>query len=165
MALLGFLGTMLIRSIVRPLQQVGMVFRNIAAGQLDSPITIHGKDEICTLLFELRAMQSRLAAHEQAIHQLAYFDPLTRLPNRRLLRDRIQGALEASGQDEQPPCAAAAGPGQLQDHQRHAGARGGRPVPAWKSPGACARPYGEPHSVARIGGDEFVVLMDHLPRR
>ena len=162
MALLGFLGTMLIRSIVRPLQQVGTVFRNIAAGQLNSPITIHGKDEICTLLFELRAMQSRLASHEQAIHQLAYFDPLTRLPNRRLLRDRIQGALEASGQDEQHRALLLLDLDNFKTINDTLGHEVGD-LYLVEIARRMRQAVWEPHSVARIGGDEFVVLMDHLP--
>lgn len=161
MALLGFLGAMLIRSIVRPLQQVGVVFRKIAAGQLDSPISIHGKDEICTLLFELRAMQSRLAAHEQAIHQLSHFDPLTRLPNRRLLRERIQGALEASGQDERHRALLLLDLDNFKTINDTLGHEVGDQYLV-----EIARRLRQavliPHSVARIGGDEFVVLMDHL---
>jgi len=33
---------------------------------------------------------------DETIHSLAYFDPLTQLPNRRLLRERIAGAIAAS---------------------------------------------------------------------
>lgn len=162
MALLGFLGAMLIRSIVRPLQQVSAVFRKIAAGQLDSPIVVEGKDEISTLLFELRAMQSRLATNEKAIHELAYFDPLTHLPNRRLLRDRIQRALDASGQDDQHRAVLLL---DLDNFKTINDTLGHEVGDQYLVEMACrfrevAR---APHSVARIGGDEFVVLMDDLP--
>lgn len=162
MALLGFLGAMLIRSIVRPLQQVSAVFRKIAAGQLDSLIVVEGKDEISTLLFELRAMQSRLATNEKAIHELAYFDPLTHLPNRRLLRDRIQRALDASGQDDQHRAVLLL---DLDNFKTINDTLGHEVGDQYLVEMACrfrevAR---APHSVARIGGDEFVVLMDDLP--
>jgi diguanylate cyclase (GGDEF)-like protein len=42
-----------------------------------------------------------LGANELAIHQLAFYDPLTNLPNRRLLRDRLQRALSFSKRDRQ----------------------------------------------------------------
>jgi len=161
MALLSFLGAMLIRSIVRPLQQVGRMFRKIAAGQLDTPIAVHGRDEISTLLFELRAMQSRLSTHEKAIHQLAYFDPLTRQPNRRLLRERIQRALDASAQDDQHRALLLLDLDNFKTINDTLGHEVGDQYLV-----EIARRLGHavqsPHSVARIGGDEFVVLMDQL---
>ncbi len=39
---------------------------------------------------------SRQKAAEHAIHQLAFYDPLTQLPNRRLLLERLQQALAAN---------------------------------------------------------------------
>lgn len=162
MALLSFLGAMLIRSIVHPLRQVGAMFRKIAAGQLDSPIAVHGRDEISTLFFELRAMQSRLAAHEQAIHQLAYFDPLTHLPNRRLLRDRIQAALDASGQDEQHRAVLLLDLDNFKTINDTLGHEVGDQYLV-EIAHRLRQTVREPHAVARIGGDEFVVLMEHLP--
>ncbi len=161
MATLGFLGAMLIRSIVRPLRQASAVFRNIAAGQLDSPIAVHGKDEISTLLFDLRSMQSRLAANKHAIHQLAYFDPLTRLPNRRLLRDSIQKALDASGQDAQHRALLLLDLDNFKNINDTLGHEVGD-LYLVEIARRLRQNVLAPHSVARIGGDEFVVLMDHL---
>ena len=45
-------------------------------------------------------MQTKLGESEVAIHQLAFYDPLTNLPNRRLLRDRLQQALCASARNQ-----------------------------------------------------------------
>ena len=161
MALLGCMGTMLIRSIVRPLRQVSAVFRKIAAGQLDSPITVYGNNEISTLLLELRTMQSRLLANKQAIHQLAYFDPLTGLPNRHLLRHRIQAALDASGQDEEHRAVLLLDLDNFKTINDTLGHEVGDQYLV-----EIARRLRQtalaPHSVARIGGDEFIVLMDHL---
>lgn len=44
----------------------------------------------------LAAYISEKAQYEENIHQLAFYDPLTRLANRRLLQDRIQQALTES---------------------------------------------------------------------
>ncbi len=50
-----------------------------------------GEDHLVTMV----DLSQRKAA-EQEIHSLAYYDPLTRLPNRRLLLDRLQQALAVS---------------------------------------------------------------------
>lgn len=44
----------------------------------------------------LSRQNRRHRAHNRQMEELAYFDPLTRLPNRRLLLDRLQQALYAS---------------------------------------------------------------------
>lgn len=54
-------------------------------------------------LAETRVRQERRRA-EETIHQLAYYDVLTKLPNRILLRDQLQHAIR-SGQDEHTPVA------------------------------------------------------------
>ena len=38
---------------------------------------------------------------QEAIHRLAYYDPLTNLPNRRLLQDRLQNSLNNSAVNHQ----------------------------------------------------------------
>ena len=162
MLVLGFLGAMLIRSIVRPLQAVGTVFRRISAGQLDSHIVVEGKDEVSTLLFELRAMQRRLLTNEKAIYDLAFFDPLTHLPNRRLLRERIQNTLDAGADDAAHRALLLIDLDNFKNINDTLGHQVGDQylVEIARRFSAIVRP---PHSVARIGGDEFVVLLDHLP--
>lgn len=93
---MSWLGLMLATSIVSPLTQVIAIFKKISNGQYDSTIAIEGRDEMSKVMLALRDMQAKLGVDEAAIHQLAFYDPLTRLPNRRLLRDRLQQALSAS---------------------------------------------------------------------
>ena len=98
---------------------------------------------------------------EEQIHQLAFFDPLTRLPNRRLLHDRIEriiaaarrngrhGALMFLDLDNFKP---------LNDSHGHA-------VGDLLLVDAAQRLQGSlraTDTVARFGGDEFVVLLGEL---
>jgi len=100
MAAMTWLGLMLSTSIINPLKQVIAIFRRISNGQYDSDITVQGRDEISKVMRALGDMQTKLGLDEQAIHQLAFYDPLTNLPNRRLLRDRLQRALTASARND-----------------------------------------------------------------
>ena len=97
--IMTWLGLMLTTSIVKPLEQVIAIFRNISNGQYDSAITIKGRDEISKVMKALGEMQAKLWVNEEAIHQLAFYDPLTNLPNRRLLSDRLQRALSVSARN------------------------------------------------------------------
>ena len=124
------------------------------------PFELNGVD--CMLL-SARDISSLMAAHAQ-IHHLAYHDPLTNLPNRALLMDRLVQ--------------------QIALHKRH-GLRGallfldldhfkrindslGHPVGDSVLKMITARleaSVREEDTVARLGGDEFVVLLTGLTGR
>ncbi|MGA7595279.1 MAG: PAS domain S-box protein [Gallionella sp.] len=98
---------------------------------------------------------------EQEIHQLAFYDPLTSLPNRRLLMDRLQQGLAVSARNNRY--------GALLfldlDHFKTINDTRGHAtgdmllVEAARRLQGCVR---EGDSVARLGGDEFVVLLEGL---
>lgn len=161
MMILGLLGAWQIHSIVRPLSQVSRVFGNMSRGWLDSEIIVPGTDEISKVLLELKTLQGRLAANETAIHQLAYFDPLTELPNRRLLRERIQEAIESSRRDGVFRALLLLDLDNFKIVNDTLGHEVGDQFlrEVTRRVRACV---GEGHFVARIGGDEFVVLSSAL---
>ncbi|MCK6433913.1 MAG: EAL domain-containing protein [Burkholderiaceae bacterium] len=103
-------------------------------------------------------------AAEQALHNLAFFDPLTSLPNRRLLNDRLRQCMTASERSGFHGALIFLDLDQfklLNDTRGHAVGdlllqrAGSRLQEAVR---AC-------DTVARMGGDEFVVLLQNLNTR
>jgi diguanylate cyclase (GGDEF)-like protein len=102
---------------------------------------------------------SKLAADE--IKNLAFYDPLTHLPNRRLLLDRLEHALSSSNREERD--------GALLfldlDHFKILNDTLGHGIgdlllkQVADRLTACVR---ENDTVARLGGDEFVVMLENL---
>ncbi|MGA8862296.1 MAG: PAS domain S-box protein [Gallionella sp.] len=104
---------------------------------------------------------SKVKQSELEIHQLAFYDPLTSLPNRRLLMDRLHQGLAVSARSGRY--------GALLfldlDHFKTINDTRGHAtgdlllIEAARRLQTCVR---EGDSVARLGGDEFVVLLEGL---
>lgn len=103
----------------------------------------------------------RIAAEQQANH-LASHDYLTGLPNRMLLMDRLQGALARARRHNQTPLLAFID----LDHFKLLNDRHGHEC-GDKLLTAIARQVElvsrDEDTFARMGGDEFVLLIDHMP--
>ncbi len=102
----------------------------------------------------------RKAADEQ-IHQLAFYDPLTHLPNRSLLRDRLQQALKHSAHHKNHGAILFIDLDNFKILNDTRGHDIGDQllVAVGKRFGACVR---SGDTIARLGGDEFVVMLDDL---
>jgi diguanylate cyclase (GGDEF)-like protein/PAS domain S-box-containing protein len=100
-------------------------------------------------------------AAEEAAHSLAFFDPLTGLPNRRLLLDRLRHSMAASIRNENYLALMFLDLDHfklINDTQGHA--QGDRLlVETARRLQACVR---EGDTVSRLGGDEFVLLLEQL---
>ncbi|CRI67153.1 Diguanylate cyclase/phosphodiesterase with PAS/PAC sensor(S) (fragment) [Thiocapsa sp. KS1] len=101
---------------------------------------------------------------EEAIKHLAFMDPLTALPNRRLLMDRLERAIAASRRSHRLGALIFIDLDDfktLNDTLGHdQGDRLLRQVA--KRLSSCLR---ESDTLARLGGDEFVVMLERLSRR
>jgi diguanylate cyclase (GGDEF)-like protein/PAS domain S-box-containing protein len=121
------------------------------------PLEVDGK----TVLFNSARDITARKSSEAAVRKLAYFDPLTGLPNRRLLMERLEFALESCASDN---CKGALlfidldNFKAVNDTAGHGeGDRLLEQVAAIL--GQCVR---KDDTVARLGGDEFVVMLDGL---
>ena len=109
----------------------------------------------------LRALNAELSSTSADIHRLAFFDVLTGLPNRRLLMDRIDQLLAGAARD------GGAGAVMFIDLDRFKtinDARGHATGDALLCNAAerLSQVIRDADTVARIGGDEFVVLLAQL---
>ncbi len=111
-------------------------------------------------VFSETDITARKAAQEE-ITRLAFFDPLTRLPNRRLLVDRLQQALASSARSQRH--------GALMfidlDHFKTLNDTLGHDKGDLLLQQVAQRLTGcmrEGDTVARLGGDEFVVMLEGL---
>jgi diguanylate cyclase (GGDEF)-like protein/hemerythrin-like metal-binding protein/PAS domain S-box-containing protein len=112
------------------------------------------------LIALVRDISERKAA-EAEIHQWAYFDRLTNLPNRRLLEDRLQQQVVRAKREHQ----------RLSllfvdlDKFKPINDKLGHDVGDWLLQAVAQRMQGcvrESDTVARMGGDEFVVLLPNV---
>ena len=102
----------------------------------------------------------RKAAEEQ-VHYMAYFDPLTGLPNRRLLTDRLQQVLAGSARTGLNAAVLFIDLDQFKTLNDSRGHEVGDQllVETARRLQACVRSQ---DTVARLGGDEFVVVLHNL---
>ncbi len=98
---------------------------------------------------------------EEAIHRLAFYDPLTDLPNRRLLLDRLEQALSTSTRSRQYGAVLLIDLDNfkvINDTKGHA-TGDLLLLEIAKRLRACVR---QEDTVARLGGDEFVIMLEDI---
>ncbi len=98
---------------------------------------------------------------EAEIHRLAFYDPLTQLPNRRLLMDRLNQALAASQRSKKNGAVLFLDI----DHFKNLNDTRGHDVGdrlLVESARRIQDSVREGDTVARLGGDEFVVMLENL---
>ncbi len=152
---------MVANALTRRLRTIQQVADAIQTGDTGLRVHLSGNDEAAQLGRQFNAMLDSLAQQREAVRQLAFYDPLTGLPNRRMLDDRLNQAMATSKRsglfgalmfldlDNFKP---------LNDTHGH-GVGDLLLIEVAKRLTDCVR---EVDTVARIGGDEFVVMLSEL---
>lgn len=98
---------------------------------------------------------------EETIHNLAFYDPLTELPNRRLLHDRLQHTMASSARNRRYGAVLFIDLDNFKDlnDTRGHGVGDMLLVETARRLQACVR---DDDTVARLGGDEFVIILNSL---
>lgn len=160
--LLGLTWWLLHRRVVLPLTKTTELIVTIAGGQLNVQIPVSKyRDEVADMLGAIAVLRDNSIARnkaEKAIRQMAFYDPLTGLPNRRLLEDRLQQELAMSQRDNKA--------GALLfidlDRFKQVNDEHGHEAGDWLLRQVAMRMQDrlrDSDTAARIGGDEFIVLL------
>ena len=153
---LGFL--YLRRRVLGPLARLVRALRHEADGQ---PATLNlpsGPGEIRDLSEAFRRMRQEVRSRQGELEHQAFHDPLTDLPNRALLEDRLNQAILRSHRDESRGALVMMDLDYFKEINDTFGHQAGDAV----LQGVTARLMGElreSDTVARFGGDEFGILL------
>ena len=74
---------------VRPIKALTQTAHTVSAGNFDAPFPVERKDEIGVLARAYRDMVGTIRNNMARIHELAFVDPVTRLPNREYFRQHF----------------------------------------------------------------------------
>ena len=122
---------------------------------------VKGRDGAVTHYVAMFTDITKRKAADEEINNLAFYDPLTRLPNRRLLRDRLQQALATSSRNHHNGALLLIDLDNFKTLNDTLGHDKGDLLlqQVAQRLATCVR---EGDTVARLGGDEFVVLLEDL---
>jgi predicted signal transduction protein with EAL and GGDEF domain len=170
------LGLFFSRSVSRPLRDIAAAAARIADGDLTLRLPLRGSAEAMTVAHAFNDMGMRLSAARERLEHDAIHDSLTMLPNRVLLMERLDRAMARRAQHPDYRFAVLF----LDvDRFKHVNdslghAVGDRFLKAFAERLATAvrrndivtrasdHEDPEPNTLARFGGDEFVVLLDDI---
>jgi diguanylate cyclase (GGDEF)-like protein len=147
------------KRITDPLRQLGETARRLGAGDYEGEIEIRRDDEIGELSKAFASMRDGISNRELEIRRLAYWDPLTDLPNRAQFTNLLRGAL-ADARIGRTSCHVLM---MDLDRFKHVndvmGHSFGDALLRQVAQRLQAQLTGPFHRVARLGGDEFALLL------
>lgn len=159
--------------IVEPIKKLSDAIVQVGAGKLETRVEMSGSVlELCALSAGINQMAADLQLERDILQQrideatlqlsnLAFYDTLTNLPNRRLLNDRLAQALAASSRSGHYGAVMFIDLDNFKSlNDMHGHAMGDLLlIEAARRISMCLR---EMDTVARFGGDEFVVMLSVL---
>jgi len=162
------LAALLARALTRPLLQIVSAVQRFAGdARDDAELPLRRGDEIGLLARSVREMQLqirsqflKLQTKQDELDRLASRDSLTGLLNRRVFLDRLEHALAQARRSQQPLALLFVDLDRFKAiNDSHGHAAGDAVLQALAQ--RLQQLVREADTVARIGGDEFVILLDH----
>lgn len=168
---LGLLGMLLFfrHHVTNPLQFLAAASEKMASGHYSLRLPVKGNNEIGRLEAALNRFASsseeyinKLKGQHQRLHELANYDELTQLPNRRLLHEQLEAALASTAQKRQRGALMFIDLDFFKDVNDSLGHQTGDLL-LFQVAERLKHYIRQEDTLARIGGDEFVLLTAHLP--
>jgi diguanylate cyclase (GGDEF)-like protein len=150
------------RLIAGPLMTLTRTVESVAQNQdYSMRVRSESRDEIGQLMNRFNDMLCQIETRDNEIRKLAYYDPLTHLPNRRLLLDRLQHALASCLRSKRQGALLFIDLDNFKTINDTLGHDKGDLLLEQVAQRlvTCVR---EGDTVARLGGDEFVIMLGDL---
>lgn len=173
LAIVGLLSTgcvvvavLLAGAVTRPINAINLAAGQFAQGQTEARLPLARNDEIGDLARSFQRMQDQISQqmvtlrdNREELEHMAQHDPLTGLPNRRMLQERLDQAIARARRNHEHVTLLFVDLDRFKDINDRLGHDTGDYVlrVVAKRMQAVLR---EIDTLARIGGDEFVVLLD-----
>lgn len=89
-----------LRMVIGPVDRLIDATRRVAQGNYKQPLQVNSRDELGELALAFQHMGEKLDESSRRIRELAFFDPLTGLPNRSTLKRTLTAAIKKSNRDK-----------------------------------------------------------------
>lgn len=165
------LAAVVARAVTRPINSLSQAVQRFAYGHEQAQLPVQRQDEIGVLARsvsrmqdEIRSQLAALAHHQEELEHLARHDVLTGLPNRRAFQERLELTLvraQRSGERFALLFIDVDRFKSINDRWGHEGGDAALKIVAQRLSSAIRKADG----VARVGGDEFVVLLENPMQR
>jgi diguanylate cyclase (GGDEF)-like protein len=149
------------RRIVKPIQVISNAAKDIAQGKLGTRVMVEGPEEIIEVANQFNYMLDVRKDAVERLSHLAQYDVLTGLPNRVLFRDRLEQAMERSKRSETLVALMFIDLDRFKEINDTLGHFIGDRVLQEVAERLRLLLRGE-DTIARIGGDEFTVVMESI---
>ncbi len=157
----GVAAVLTAKRIAQPLRELAGTARRLERGDYRGQIDVRRDDEIGALAKAFDSMREGIAKREKEIRRLAYWDPLTNLPNRAQFVQMLDEALAEAKRREQPVCVLMMDLDRFKHVNDVMGHNFGDSLMrhvAERLTLRVAEAYAAAH-LARLGSDEFAVLL------
>ena len=158
---LVLLVSLLLKYMLKKIPVIINQLRLIAEGQMTDVQAFNSQDELGRISAAIRDMSNKIHASMQLIHEAAYYDALTGLPNRRFLDEKLAQAVEDAKQSNEKMALIFIDLDNFKWINDTRGHKFGDEL--LRQVGSqLLENHDESTMVFRFGGDEFVILMEHV---